>query len=210
MLTKFNDSNDMNTAASDVIHSYIKEGYRIDAKESAINRDKDKDCTFKAVLKKDEDGVECKVVIKVTDSVGDKRCTFYKLETANGIKRSEETRSYYNDSTLTNMSFTKLSDVIKTHNDSTKCTPTFSHLDDYITLHDLHDKNIKIAPAKDNHIKVSKDDSVDDLYSKITSSKSLDKASETKLRKDTSDSSNTLEDAFLYWLSSYFVNRDLL
>ena len=32
MLTKFNDSNDMNTVASDAIHSYIKDGYRIDAK----------------------------------------------------------------------------------------------------------------------------------------------------------------------------------
>lgn len=52
MLTKFHDSNDMNTIASDAIRSYIEDGYRIDAKESVVDREKDKDCTLKAVLKK--------------------------------------------------------------------------------------------------------------------------------------------------------------
>ena len=46
MLTKFNDSNDMNTTASEAINSYLKDGYRIDTKESVIDREKDKDCTF--------------------------------------------------------------------------------------------------------------------------------------------------------------------
>ena len=96
MLTKFNSSNDMNTVASDAIHSYIKDGYRIDAKESVIDRDKDKDCTFKAVLKKDVDGIECKTVITLTDNGDDKNkaCTYHKIETVGDTKWSEETRTF--------------------------------------------------------------------------------------------------------------------
>lgn len=96
MLTKFKDSNDMNTIASDAIHSYIKDGYRIDAKESVIDRDKDKDCTFKAVLKKDVDGIECKTVITLTDNGDDKikSCTYHKVETVGDTKWSEETRTF--------------------------------------------------------------------------------------------------------------------
>ena len=96
MLTKFNDSNDMNTIASDAIHSYIKDGYHIDAKESVIDREKDKDCTFKAVLKKDVDGINCKTVIKLTDNGDDKNkhCTYHKVETVGDTKWSEETRTF--------------------------------------------------------------------------------------------------------------------
>lgn len=96
MLTKFNDSNNMNTLASDAIHSYIKDGYRIDAKESVIDREKDKDCTFKAVLKKDVDGIGCKTVITLTDNGDDKNktCTYHKVETVGDTKWSEETRTY--------------------------------------------------------------------------------------------------------------------
>ena len=110
MLTKFNDSNDMNTVASDAIHSYIKDGYHIDAKESVIDREKDKDCTFKAVLKKDVDGVDCKTVIKLTDNGDDKNrsCTYHKIETVGDTKWSEETRTF---SCTTDK--TKLNNVVK-------------------------------------------------------------------------------------------------
>jgi hypothetical protein len=86
----------MNTLASDTIHSYIQDGYRIDAKESVIDRDKDKDCTFKAVLKKDVDGIECKTVITLTDNGDDKNkaCMYHKVETVGDTKWSEETRTY--------------------------------------------------------------------------------------------------------------------
>ncbi len=96
MLTKFNDSNDMNTVASDAIHSYIKDGYHIDAKESVIDREKDKDCTFKAVLKKDVDGIECKTVITLSDNGDDKNkhCTYHKVESVGDTKWSEETRTF--------------------------------------------------------------------------------------------------------------------
>ena len=97
MLTKFKDSNDMNTLASDAIHSYLKDGYRIDAKESVIDRDKDKDCTFKAVLKKDVDGIECKTVITLFETGKDdsnKTCTYHKVETVGDTQWSEESRTY--------------------------------------------------------------------------------------------------------------------
>jgi len=96
MLTKFNDTNDMNAIASDAINSCIKDGYRIDAKESVIDREKDKDCTFKAVLKKDVDGIECKTVITLTDNGDDhnKSCTYHKVETIGDTKWSEKTRTY--------------------------------------------------------------------------------------------------------------------
>lgn len=96
MLTKFNSSNDMNSIASDAISSYINDGYRIDAKESVIDRDKDKDCTFKAVLKKDVDGIELKTTITITDNGDDKNksCTYHKVETAGDLKWSEETRTF--------------------------------------------------------------------------------------------------------------------
>lgn len=112
MLTKFNDSNDMNTIASDAIHSYIKDGYHIDAKESVIDREKDKDCTFKAVLKKDVDGINCKTVIKLTDNGDDKNkhCTYHKVETVGDTKWSEETRTF---SCTTDK--TKLNSAVKNH-----------------------------------------------------------------------------------------------
>lgn len=49
MLTKFND---MDVIASDAVYSCIKDGYKIDVKESIIDYEKDKDCVFRAVLKK--------------------------------------------------------------------------------------------------------------------------------------------------------------
>ena len=96
MLTKFSDSNEMNTLASNEINSYIKDGYHIDAKESVIDRDKDKDCTFKAVLKKDVDGIECKTVITLTDNGDDKNksCMYHKVDTVGDTRWSEETRTY--------------------------------------------------------------------------------------------------------------------
>ena len=138
MLTKFNDSNDMNTIASDAIHSYIKDGYHIDAKESVIDREKDKDCTFKAVLKKDVDGINCKTVIKLTDNGDDKNkhCTYHKVETVDDTKWSEETRTF---SCTTDK--TKLNSTVKNHVLDNICrTPRmwWNHADDdfYDYYHD--------------------------------------------------------------------------
>lgn len=130
MLTKFDSSNDMNTVASDAIHSYIKDGYRIDAKESVIDRDKDKDCTFKAVLKKDVDGIECKTVITLTDNGDDKNkaCTYHKVETVGDTKWSEETRTFSSSTDKTG-----LNSAVKNHVlDNLSRTPRmwWNHADD--------------------------------------------------------------------------------
>lgn len=130
MLTKFNDSNDMNTIASDAIHSYIKDGYRIDAKESVVDSEKDKDCTFKAVLKKDVDGIECKTVITLSDNGDDKNkhCTYHKVESVGDTKWSEETRTFSSSTDKT-----KLNSAVKNHILDNICrTPRmwWNHADD--------------------------------------------------------------------------------
>jgi len=112
MLTKYHDSNDMNTIASDAIRSYIKNGYCVDAKESVIDREKDKDCTFKAVLKKNVNGINCKTVITLSDSGDDKnkRCAYHKVETVGDTKWSEETRTFSRSTDKT-----KLNSTVKNH-----------------------------------------------------------------------------------------------
>ena len=133
MLTK---SNDMNAIASDTINSYIENGYRIDAKESVIDRDKDKDCTFKAVLKKIVDDVEFKATITITDNGDDKNksCTYHKVESAGDLKWSEETRtfSYSTDQT-------KLNSQVKSNSVDdlrSTCSPRLEHADD--SLYDYY------------------------------------------------------------------------
>ena len=131
MLTKFNSSNDMNSIASDAISSYINDGYRIDAKESVIDRNKDKDCTFKAVLKKDVDGIELKTTITITDNGDDKNksCTYHKVETAGDLKWSEETRTFSHST-----DYIKLNGTVKNHvtnNASRTQNELFDHEDEF-------------------------------------------------------------------------------
>ncbi len=161
MLTKFNDSNDMNTVASDAIHSYIKDGYRIDAKESVIDREKDKDCTFKAVLKKDVDGIECKTVITLNESKDDNNhvCSYSKVDWVGDTKWSEESRSF---STSTGSSKYKC-----------KCPSAFKRLDDYIKLPKSLDltnapryDNVKLEIA-DNTDNAKREDIKDDTFKKL-------------------------------------------
>lgn len=135
MLTKFNDSNDMNTVASDAIHSYIKDGYHIDAKESVIDREKDKDCTFKAVLKKDVDGINCKAVITLSDNGDDKNkhCTYHKVETVGDTKWSEETRTF---SCTTDK--TKLNNTVK----DSLLNKSWNDNNDWLTAHRKRMKRI--------------------------------------------------------------------
>ena len=140
MLTKFNSSNDMNTIASDAINSYIEDGYRIDAKESVIDRDKDKDCTFKAVLKKDVDGIELKTTITITDNGDDKNksCTYHKIESAGDLKWSEETRtfSYSTDQT-------KLNGTVKNHStDNLRSMPS-QRLDNVDDISDYYHDTVR-------------------------------------------------------------------
>ena len=131
MLTKFNSSNDMNSIASDAISSYINDGYRIDAKESVIDRNKDKDCTFKAVLKKDVDGIELKTTITITDNGDDKNksCTYHKIETAGDLKWSEETRTFSHSTDYIKLNSTENNSNI---DDTNKTSHTlFDHEDEF-------------------------------------------------------------------------------
>ena len=131
MLTKFNSSNDMNSIASDAISSYINDGYRIDAKESVIDRNKDKDCTFKAVLKKDVDGIELKTTITISDNGDDKNksCTYHKVETAGDLKWSEETRTFSHSTDYIKLNSTENNSNI---DDTNKTSHTlFDHEDEF-------------------------------------------------------------------------------
>lgn len=131
MLTKFNSSNDMNSIASDAISSYINDGYRIDAKESVIDRNKDKDCTFKAVLKKDVDGIELKTTITISDNGDDKNksCTYHKVETAGDLKWSEETRTFSHSTDQIKLNSTENNSNI---DDTNKTSHTlFDHEDEF-------------------------------------------------------------------------------
>lgn len=130
MLAKFN-TGDVNVTASDAIHSYITDGFRIDAKESVIDPDKDKGCTFKAVLKKDVDGIECKAVIKLSELGDDKnkRCIYNKVESVGDTKWSEETQSYSCTSNHVNINNTD--STTKELSSKTQCksykTSSFEH-----------------------------------------------------------------------------------
>ena len=158
MLTKFNSSNDMNAVASDAISSYINDGYRIDAKESVIDRNKDKDCTFKAVLKKDVDGIELKTTITITDNGDDKNksCTYHKVETAGDLKWSEETRTFSHSTDQIKLNSTENNSNI---DDTNKTSHTlFDHEDEFTDYY--HDTVRHIF--KD--FRLFNDEFVDNLY----------------------------------------------
>ena len=137
MINKFSD---ISTLVSDTIHSYIKDGYHIDAKESAINHEKDKDCTFKVVLKRDVDGIECKVVITFTDKCDDKNKSYlyHKIDTVDDTIWSEETCTY-NLSTAAGILRETGDGYIKQHDRKDiklerKYPSTYQSIDDYIKL----------------------------------------------------------------------------
>lgn len=172
----FNDnaSKVMTDDISDMIRKYTLDGYKIDCNESTVNQDNDadKDCTFKAVLKKDVDGIECKTIIRLLEektAIG-KSTTLSKVEYVGDTKWSAESHSYSHSYTCpakdydsdtsawdkyksSKPYFTRLSDVIKTPNkdedNSTKwkckCPSAFQRLDDYIKLNtDNKDNSVKI------------------------------------------------------------------
>ena len=269
----FNDnaSKVMTDDISDMIRKYTLDGYKIDCKESAVDPDSDvdKDCTFKAVLKKDVDGIECKTIIRLLEdktAIG-KSTTLSKVEYVGDTQWSAESHSYSHSYTYpakdydsdtsawdkyiySTMGNTRLSDIIKTPNkdddNSTKKwrsaldfpPSAFQRLDDYIKLNDegnakikfttpdgkeaeavdRHNKSVKAEPVKDNHIegdgtvhiKVNKDDSVDDVYKKITDKRKdgLKEAGDAKLLSDLknlkSDDGDEIEDSLLTLIKFLF------
>ena len=183
MLTK---SNDMNAIASDAINSYITYGYRIDAKESVIDRDKDKDCTFKAVLKKDVDGIELKTTITITDNGDDKNksCTYRKVETAGDLKLSEETRtfSYSTDQT-------KLNSAVNNTTDDTRNKTSHQLFDNVDDLTDNYHDTVR-SIFKD--FRLFNDEFVDNLYEFIDRRKhisDINKTTSSDNKQSTNDES---------------------
>ena len=174
---------------SDMIHSYIKDGYKIDSKESVIDREKDKDCTFKAVLKKDVDGVECKTVITVYDSGDDKNksCTYHKVDMIGNEKLNEVTSS-----------FNYKSDNVKdTNNDNQTSQAKFEHLDDVIKVNNKTKKVRRwkcTTPSAYKHnscnCKCKEDkntNEIDDLVNKIRSNIDSSICSGCSTKSTTSD-----------------------
>lgn len=182
MITKFNDSKDMNTLASDTINSYIRDGYRIDARESFIDQEKDKNCTFKAVLKKDAYGIECKAVITLSDNGDDKNkhCEYHKVETVGDTKWSEETRTF--SYSCANKCYNK------TAKNGCKNKSTFTSLTDYINTNNEDD---------DTHVKVNVNDSESDIYNKIVDRKKNLKEAIAAKAKDDKKEDDELEDSLV-------------
>ena len=192
MLTKFNE---MNTLASNEIISYIKNGYRIDAKESAIDREKYKDCIFKAVLKKDIDRTRYKTVITLTYDEENRFCMYHKVDMIDNIRQCEETHTYSaldtgvalgDTDALFNMTANNdfYNEVYKPKNNSQfeheyNNQQTYQTLNDYIQLNNhKKDSRIEITPAQScekksninstiNQISIDTDDSFDSIYNKI-------------------------------------------
>ena len=187
MLTKFNSSNDMNSIASDAISSYINDGYRIDAKESVIDRNKDKDCTFKAVLKKDVDGIELKTTITISDNGDDKNksCTYHKVETACDLKWSEETRTFSHSTDQIKLNSTENNSNI---DDTNKTSHTlFDHEDEFNDYY--HDTARRIF--KD--FRLFNDEFIDNLYEFIDRRKHIsdvNKTTSSDKKQSTNDESS--------------------
>ena len=187
MLTKFNSSNDMNSIASDAISSYINDGYRIDAKESVIDRNKDKDCTFKAVLKKDVDGIELKTTITISDNGDDKNksCTYHKVDTACDLKWSEETRTFSHSTDQIKLNSTENNSNI---DDTNKTSHTlFDHEDEFNDYY--HDTARRIF--KD--FRLFNDEFVDNSYEFIDRRKhvsDINKITSSDKKQSTNDESS--------------------
>lgn len=56
---------------SDLIREYTNEGYKIDCKESIIDKSKEPDVTFKTVINKDINKIHCKVIIEITEHLSE-------------------------------------------------------------------------------------------------------------------------------------------
>lgn len=137
MFNNFNDQDDMNNIASDAIHSYIKDGYRIDAAESIVDSDIDKGCTFKAVLKKDENDIEYIAVIKLFEDKNKSQVS-HKVEiTVSATKTDKITTvsSSKNSSECSDEDYLEqLLDEINSSKDNDEFQPSYCNLNDYIKI----------------------------------------------------------------------------
>lgn len=137
MFNNFNDKDDMNNIASDAIHSYIKDGYRIDAAESVVDSNIDKGCTFKAVLKKDENDIEYIAVIKLSEDKNKSQVS-HKVEiTVSATKTDKITTvsSSKNSSECSDEDYLEqLLDSINDSKENDEFQPSYGNLNDYIKV----------------------------------------------------------------------------
>ena len=137
MFNNFNDQDNMNNIASDAINSYIKDGYRIDAAESIVDSDIDKGCTFKAVLKKNENDIEYIAVIKLFDDKNKSQVS-HKVEiTVSATKTDKITTesSSKNSSECSDEDYLEqLLDEINDSKESDEFQPSYDNLNDYIKI----------------------------------------------------------------------------
>lgn len=156
----------LNNQVSDAVHSYVKDGYKIDANKSIINPVKDKNCVFKAVLNKDVDGIKCEATITLEETKTDNSysCTYNNVEMVGDTVWSKESKTYsssisrhghVDDNESSKKSFidqlNKDKKLDESHkNNATKCNidekiaksfikhsyPMFERLDDYIKVND--------------------------------------------------------------------------
>lgn len=137
MFNNFNDQDDMNNIASDAINSYIKDGYRIDAAESIVDSDIDKGCTFKAVLKKNENDIEYMAVIKLFDDKNNSQVS-HKVEiTVSATKTDKITTSSSskNSSECSDEDYLEqLLDSINDSKENDEFQPSYGNLNDYIKV----------------------------------------------------------------------------
>lgn len=160
--SKLSVSKNVNNDVSDIIHSYIKDGYKLDPQESIIDKEKDKDCTFKAVLNKDVDGAKHKTTITMseTNDNGIKCSTYRKVDLINGAACKGETKK----------------------STSPANEPTFKSLDDYVKVGDKKKKVRRwkcVTPHKDtkqenvttapNNVYTNRVSEIDELVNKIRS-----------------------------------------
>ena len=165
MITKFNNFNDMNVVVSEAINDCFKEGYTIDAKESVIDQEKEKDCTFKTVMKRDLDGIECKTIIKLTNNSDDKNkyCKYHKVEFVGDTKWSEETRTF-----SCSINSTKFNNKVNNNDVDNTCkqnTKQWYLEDDY--LHNNYKDTVDNILKCFGYHRVETDDEADDSKDKF-------------------------------------------
>lgn len=137
MFNNFNDQDDMNNIASDAIHSYIKDGYRIDAAESVVDSNIDKGCTFKAVLKKNENDIEYIATIKLFNDKNKSQVS-HKVEITVSATKTDKITTASSSKISSECSdedyLEQLLDSINDSKESDEFQPSYGNLNDYIKV----------------------------------------------------------------------------
>lgn len=137
VFNNFSDQDDMNNIASDAIHSYIKDGYRIDAAESVVDSNIDKGCTFKAVLNKNENDIEYIATIKLFDDKNKSQVS-HKVEITVSATKTDKITTVSSSKNSNECSdedyLEQLLDEINDSKENDEFQPSYGNLNDYIKI----------------------------------------------------------------------------